>query len=236
MDCWRVKQLRMLAEPVSDAAVIAVLAELAHELEFDYVGYTVRATLPVSRRRTAGLSNYPEAWQRLYAERNYDQVDPVLDESERSVLPFLWTEAMFAAQPALRAEARLHGLEVGWSQACYDGRGVGGLLTLARPRDPISPVELRYKTSRMSWLAQATHAALAERVRARLVPEAAASLTIRELDVLRWTADGHTSAEVSDILAISERTVNYHINKSLLKLNALNKTAAVVKAVRLGLL
>jgi DNA-binding NarL/FixJ family response regulator len=61
-------------------------------------------------------------------------------------------------------------------------------------------------------------------------------LTERERDVLRWTAAGKTSSETGMILGISARTVNYHITSILLKLNAVNKTQAVVKAVMLDLL
>jgi len=54
--------------------------------------------------------------------------------------------------------------------------------------------------------------------------------------VLRWTADGKTSSEISCILNIAERTVNFHINNVVAKLNAANKTSAAIKAAMLGLL
>lgn len=61
-------------------------------------------------------------------------------------------------------------------------------------------------------------------------------LSERERQVLRWTAVGKTSSETGTILGISARTVNYHMTSILLKLNAVNKTQAVVKAVTLDLL
>ena len=54
--------------------------------------------------------------------------------------------------------------------------------------------------------------------------------------VLRWTADGKTSGEVGEIMNISERTVNFHVNNALEKLGAANKTAGVIKAAMLRLL
>jgi len=45
-----------------------------------------------------------------------------------------------------------------------------------------------------------------------------------------------SSGEIGDIMNISAHTVNFHIKKSLLKLDAANKTAAVVKAAMMGLL
>ena len=49
-------------------------------------------------------------------------------------------------------------------------------------------------------------------------------------------ADGKTSGEAATILGLSERTVNFHVANVLVKLSAVNKTAAVVKAALLGLL
>jgi DNA-binding NarL/FixJ family response regulator len=67
-------------------------------------------------------------------------------------------------------------------------------------------------------------------------PHAPLELSERERDVLRWTAAGKTSSETGTIMGISARTVNYHMTSILLKLNAVNKTQAVVKAVMLDLL
>lgn len=67
-------------------------------------------------------------------------------------------------------------------------------------------------------------------------PSLAPELSDRERQVLRWTAAGKTSSETGVILGISARTVNYHMTSILTKLNAVNKTQAVVKAVTLDLL
>jgi DNA-binding CsgD family transcriptional regulator len=67
-------------------------------------------------------------------------------------------------------------------------------------------------------------------------PPVPLELSERERDVLRWTAAGKTSSETGTIMGISARTVNYHMTSILFKLNAVNKTQAVVKAVMLDLL
>lgn len=56
-------------------------------------------------------------------------------------------------------------------------------------------------------------------------------LTKRELEVLRWTKDGKTGWEISAIMNISENTVRFHIKNILKKLDAVNKTHAVAKAI-----
>ena len=61
-------------------------------------------------------------------------------------------------------------------------------------------------------------------------------LTKREVEILRWTAQGKSSEEIASVLHLSINTINYHIKKSIAKLEAPNKTAAAVKAAVLGLL
>lgn len=52
-------------------------------------------------------------------------------------------------------------------------------------------------------------------------------LTAREIDILRWTADGKCSHDVALILGISENTVNYHIKRVLGKVGCSSKLQAV---------
>lgn len=61
-------------------------------------------------------------------------------------------------------------------------------------------------------------------------------LTARELDCLRWTAAGKTSADIAAILSLSEHTVNHYLNRAAKKLDTVNRTQAVAKALRRGLI
>jgi LuxR family transcriptional regulator len=70
----------------------------------------------------------------------------------------------------------------------------------------------------------------------QVMPEVSVKLSSREKEVLQWTAVGKTSGEISSILNITERTVNFHINNTINKLNVTNKTAAAIKAAILGFL
>ena len=59
-------------------------------------------------------------------------------------------------------------------------------------------------------------------------------LTGRETHCLAWTAEGKTSAEIAEILGLSEHTVNHYLNRAAKKLGTLNRTHAVAKALRRG--
>ncbi|HEU6455745.1 MAG TPA: LuxR C-terminal-related transcriptional regulator [Roseateles sp.] len=61
-------------------------------------------------------------------------------------------------------------------------------------------------------------------------------LTRRELDVLSWTSQGKTAWEVSVILGMSEKTVNFHLGNAMRKLDVTSKHQAVLKCVAAGLL
>lgn len=56
-------------------------------------------------------------------------------------------------------------------------------------------------------------------------------LTDREKEILLWLMEGKSSWDIGQILSISERTVKFHVNNICVKLNAVNRTHAVAKAI-----
>lgn len=64
--------------------------------------------------------------------------------------------------------------------------------------------------------------------------DTAVTLSEREIQCLNWTAAGKTSSEIAGILGLSEHTVNHYLNHVTKKLDAVNRTQAVVKAMKKG--
>ena len=60
-------------------------------------------------------------------------------------------------------------------------------------------------------------------------------LTPREMDVLRLLAQGLPNRKIGERLFINERTVKYHVASILAKLEAANRTEAVMVAIERGL-
>ena len=236
MEAWQEEQIQSLLGAETEAEVFELLSRAAAGLGFEYCAYGMRVPVPVSRPRVFMMNNYSRSWQERYDRENYLAIDPTVVHGMRSVMPLVWSEKVFSDCMHFWEDARAHGLRFGWAQSCYNAKGVGGLLTLARSCDDLSEKELSTQAYRMSWLAHAAHEALSGILSDKLMPEASIELSPREAEVLRWTAEGKTSSEVSRILNISERTVNFHVNNALAKLGAANKTAAVIKASVLGLL
>jgi LuxR family quorum-sensing system transcriptional regulator SolR len=233
---WREAKTEALNRATTEEALFAVVTQAATELGFEYCAYGLRMPLPVSNPRMLLLNNYSDEWRKRYVGENYLAIDPTVAHGIKSVVPVLWSDALFESCSTFWEDARGHGLKVGWAQSAYDARSAVGMLTMARSHDEITAAELREKSVNLSWLTHAVHETAVRVVGAQRPGESAILLTSREVEVLRWTADGKTSGEVGQIMDISERTVNFHITNALVKLGVNNKTAGVVKAVMLRLL
>jgi len=61
-------------------------------------------------------------------------------------------------------------------------------------------------------------------------------LSPREMQVMRWIAEGATNSQIAQTLHVSEQTVKSHVKSILAKLGAHDRTHAVALARRLGLL
>jgi DNA-binding response OmpR family regulator len=57
-----------------------------------------------------------------------------------------------------------------------------------------------------------------------------AMLNDREIEALTWVARGKTSAQIADIIGVSKRTVDFHLDNARIKLNATTRTQAAIKA------
>jgi DNA-binding CsgD family transcriptional regulator len=236
MNAWLEDGLDALLKATSEQDLFRQVAGAARNMGFEYCAYGIRMPVPVSRPRVAMFNNYSSKWQECYDSRGYLQVDPTVQHALKSSLPVVWSNQLFTHARDMWEDARSHGLRVGWAQASRDPAGAVGLLTLARSAEPLSRSELDANQAKMAWLAQYTHAAMARLLTPKLAPETQIALTPREKEVLRWTAEGKTSYEISQILDVSERTVNFHVNNAVAKLGTSNKTQAAVKATALGML
>jgi LuxR family quorum-sensing system transcriptional regulator SolR len=237
MKVWQENQIQALITNQSDHQLFQAICVLGNELGFDYCAYGLRMPLPLMEPKVFMLNNYPEDWQRQYQANNYLAIDPTVKHATNSLLPLIWTDDLFVQTRDLWEEAHSFGVRFGWAQSIRDFNGVVSMLTLARSNESISETELNAKRIEVAWLTQMAHEGMSKCLNiSRIIPEASARLSKREIEVLQWTAVGKTSGEISSILNIAERTVNYHINHTIAKLNVVNKTAAAIKAATLGLL
>lgn len=179
-------------------------------------------------------NGWPPEWFEIYTRENFSVMDPVPQYGASTVQPFEWAEARYDkdSNPAahlVMTRATEFRLMQGYCIPLHYDEG-GAVISMATEQLTIDPVA----KSALQLIGIYAH----NRIRSlgRPKPEKRDLLTPREREILRWAADGKTSWEVSVILHISERTVKFHLNQASHKLNAVNRTAAVAKALARGLI
>jgi DNA-binding NarL/FixJ family response regulator len=84
-------------------------------------------------------------------------------------------------------------------------------------------------------LATIINARLAGIARSAFWPKAI-ELNDREVEVLTWVARGKTSMEIAQILGLTKRTIDFHIDNARTKLDAATRTEAAIKAANARLI
>ena len=236
MKPWQDDRFQSLTTATTEQDLFDELVKVIRAEGFDYCSYGIRPPLPISEPRIKIFDNFSPAWHATYRSRGYVGVDPTVRHGTRSVLPLVWSDDVFSDTRDFWEDARGHGLRYGWAQPCRDPSGVAGMITFARSHEPLTDLELQQKVPRLMWITQLAHVAMTRLVMTSVLPEADVRISNREINVMRWTAEGKTSGEIAQILRISERTVNFHIANVIEKLHAPNKTAAAIRMAMLGLL
>lgn len=111
--------------------------------------------------------------------------------------------------------------------------GAQGYLLKSAPREELFGA-IRAVAHGESLLQPAIQSRLMRHLREERDRAPAEPLTPREAQVLRLMAEGKTNKEIAAQLAITERTVKFHVGAILGKLGAGNRTEAVHRAAQLG--
>lgn len=234
MNAWSADLLHDLESLKGVTETFERIARAARQIGFEHCAYGLRKPLPFTNPRVSMLNTYDPRWQARYDDAGYLQTDPSVLQGCRSHAPMVWSDALFSKTPEFWDEARSFGLRVGWAQSCFDADGKVGLLSLSRSHEALSRVEIVDKDLMLRWFVSIAHTVLSDLL-AGNVP-LVGQLTAREIDVMRWTADGKTSREAGAILGVSEDTANFHVKNANRKLGANSRAAAVARAAVLGLL
>ncbi|NPU13408.1 LuxR family transcriptional regulator [Bradyrhizobium sp. 83002] len=206
------------------------------EVAYGALNYEETVRLPEHPMPAIAL-NFPLDWRKHYFERKYYNIDPVVRRTASHTRPFMWDQLL--KQKRLQAgerlvinESREAGLKHGVSVPLFGPSGRIAVLSFASRFNDADPVrQIRH----LHALACQFHVAFGELSRPAL-DNRAITLSQRERECLRWTAEGKTSWDIGIILKISENTINFHIKKVMRKLDTTSRTVAVVKAIRLGLI
>ena len=215
------------------------MTKFAKQMGFEHFVYALTINAPSLKQQHYLLNGFPHEWMERYIGRGYFKVDPVIQHAQTTSLPAIWTEDRFhdGKSAEFWEEAKSFGLSSGLSFAVHEQPGVTGIFSLARDQPLHLPAtDMAALIGRAQMFASMLHHAVSRIDLPKLLPAQNVTLTPRERECLRWSADGKTAWEIGRILNIAERTVVFHVNNVIQKLEAANKTQAIVRAVALNLL
>jgi DNA-binding CsgD family transcriptional regulator len=202
-------------------------------------GVLLRGVLTDPEVRGRSFGNTPEGHAAAASDLGDALRDPVLDRLMSQPLPVVYDQDTYVAA----------GVGELWEQQAPYGYKTGVGVKLHLPGDrhfllgldreealPEPGAELMQLVAGIQLLG--AHAMIAaDRLLSPALNQADfPKLTKREMDVLSWTAQGKTAWEVSVILGMSEKTVNFHLGNTMRKLGVNSKHQAVLKCVAAGVL
>jgi LuxR family quorum sensing-dependent transcriptional regulator len=183
--------------------------------------------------------NWPAGWTERYTEQGYLRDDPVVAHGLRTTQPYLWREAVEATGAArglhVMDEAREFGLAEGFCVPLLLPDGGFAGVTFGSKQLRLSAQE-RAGLHLVSLGAFTAACAIGERTAQMRVAAEEIGLTEREVDCLKWAADGLITDQIADLLTLSARTVEFHFTSASRKLRTMNRTHAVAEAIRRGII
>ncbi len=230
-------------EAKSQEEVFTLFCEVLGQLGYDSVVYSL-LTDHVELNRKAGhgvMCNYPTDWMDYYTKQNYLSIDPVIDNAFKTSSPYTWQQlidqkACSDKQQRILEESREAKLLDGAAVAIYGPKfeiaGVG----LASTTGGINPD--KNLLSVIKALATQFHMAYSE-LDSNRSPKAEpylVRLTPKEKEILSWSAEGKSIPVIASILSITDNSVKFHLKNIYSKLNVVDRTQAVVKAIYMGLI
>lgn len=233
MNNWQVDLFTGLEHSTGMQDVLDVALSIVKPFGFDYVGWRTELPLPMTQKKTLALNTVEDQVLQKTASGGYDDA-PVPQHCSRSMEPITWlgktTDEVFIKAPDVFEEYRSWGRHGGWAQSLIESRQLYSMFWVD------SAVQLEQSdidniNFQMQWVSTAVLSKMNQ-----VKTMADIKLSIREKEILRWTGDGKTADQIAEILTLSPSTINFHLRNTMMKLDAPNKTAAVVRAIFFGLL
>ncbi|NCP64436.1 MAG: LuxR family transcriptional regulator [Paraglaciecola sp.] len=226
------------ADTKSLAEITALCRHLSNSMGFDAFIYALRTPSGFSEAQLTTVNGYPDAWLAHYFSKEHYKHDPIVKHCSEHTVPVCWDDPSLFVNSQSRQvmqEAADFGLAAGISMPVHSPHGELGILSFAIGQTNDAAKAL---TQQALPYVQLLAGYLHEAVRRVCLPvvKQSQTLTSREVECLCRVADGKSSWEIGALLGLSERTVNFHINNSMAKLQVYNRQHAVAKATLTGMI
>lgn len=182
-------------------------------------------------------SSIPDAFFAEFDRRKLLDLCPLNEIMAQSKLPYCWSVHDTPHSKHLEIDSqtvelqRRYGLITTVAMTLYSREAERFIMRFDGTRHRLTQVEL----NELGMITLHAFDVL-ERIRRNQQKKSPSPLTSRELEVVRWTAQGKTSVEIGKILALSDHTVNAYMTTAIKKLDCVNRTQLVAKALRLRLI
>lgn len=199
-------------------------------------GTVPRPGTPRNRQKShVMLCEWPQEWLERYVSRNYVDQDPVVTYMKRTPGLVQWQTAADELQVGrsgqkVLGDAGEFKLKDGVAFPLITIEGTIVMVSLGGEALDISPEGLGVVSLTSTY---AIGRAM-KLIHASAIFEQRPELTAREIECLKWAAEGKSEWEISQILGISEHTSEKHLLNAKRKLGAVNRVHAVAEAIRLG--
>ncbi|WP_026111896.1 transcriptional regulator SdiA [Winslowiella toletana] len=215
--------------------LISIVQQQIEQLGFDYFALNIWHPVPFTRPETHLFTTFPARWVSHYRQKKYVEVDPIVRMRHSPGKIVQWKEDIFVDCGRLWREANDFGLRAGFSCSIMATNRATGILSVSS-RISLKTIDVdptfQMKFQHLTELYLTALMRLGDR--SMLVLDMV--FTERELEIVKWTAEGKTAAEISLILGISQHTVNFHQKNMQKRFNAANKTQLACYAAATGLI
>ncbi len=231
--------MRLVDAEIETKTVQEAIGLIAAAFQVDYVTLHLFRSGEDAQNKPYVRTNYPDAWISHYLLNDYVRIDPVLKMAERIAGPFCWsTITPQGAQMEVMEQAAKHGLgKTGFSVRHVDAIGRRSVLSFnaqdARGGDRWEPYLAEMRDELIQLAHQIHRMALIE---VYADGEPLPQLSPREIECLKWTAQGKSHTETAVILELSDHTVRGYLKEARKKLDCITLAQAVSKASSLGLI
>ena len=213
---------------------------------FLYTMYPSQSAIEIAPDSDVTVSSLPFSWTAEYRNNEYIRTDPVVDAVRKSDDYCLWdcttSEASFGRlDPKVLKQAKQAGLRHGITFPLTSIDGEFAFVSWATSNERLfSSRDFQDILPILNLIAEFFHSrargVLSNEARLTRTDTQPIKLSPREREVLAWVAQGKSAWEIGAILTISQKTVELYINNAMKKLQAVNRTQAVVKAIQFDLI
>lgn len=183
------------------------------------------------------LSNYPEDWSNVMRTSSHFSVDPVIRACQKTAAPFLWSELdqllkLSPAQRDILTGARRKGLGPGFTVPIHipgECTGSGSFAVRGGKRLDNSVIPALQYVACFAFEAARRLSLKADHLDA--TPSHARGLTQRQLDCIVLAAQGKSDWDAGQILGISQRTVQEHLDTARKRYSVGSRMQLIVRTL-----